>query len=245
MPPKMPGGKKKDDNPLDDKAMALLEKAEKNRTKRIAQAQEIPIEDQVRARISKATFAEPSGRDLHQLSEAILFMGEIGKKLNLGDDIAVRMATLIKDHFTETVIVANTLYAIACCARSTIIFFEQYWAVSVKCVIAAIRFHQLDPLVNSNGLFALGKLCEQSFRMRQLIAETEGIDTILGSMRLHDLDSVVQCNGCLALARLCDAEPPPEPSINPEEDEKMIAQIEAREAAEREEGGGGSSRTLP
>lgn len=205
---------------LDDKAMKALERAEKQRNTRKEKAKEKPLDVQVRERLVHVTQHEPYERDLHDLSQALLFVGEVGKGTKLGDDVAVRMATLIKDHFTETVVVANALYATACIARSTIVFHERLWSVITKCVIAAVRFHQLDPLINSNGLYAIGKLCEQSFRLQQLIAETEGVDTILGSMRIHELDCVVQCNGCLALARLCDAEPPDEPSINEQDNQR-------------------------
>jgi len=210
------------DNPFDDAAMRLLERTEKKINKRKEAAIEVPLPDQVVMRLTKAVNDEPHRRDLHQLSEAILFLAQVGKTERLAEDVIVFLVVIFKDHFAETVLISNALYAVACIARTTIIFFEHLWGVTVKCVVAAIRFHQLDPLVNSNGLFAMGKVCEQSFRLQELVAKTEGVDTILGSMRIHDLDQVVQCNGCLAIARLLDAQPPPEPSINPEDEFRQL-----------------------
>jgi hypothetical protein len=66
---------------------------------------------------------------------------------------------------------ANAAYALGClgapAARPALL--GPYAAVAVKCAVAAVRRHRADATVVSNGLFAVGRLCEAAEPVRALV----------------------------------------------------------------------------
>jgi len=191
-------------DPANAKMVAMLEKAEK----RIAKKRNEEIEDPPRIKAQKTMAnALRSGsaaeRNLKELSEAILYLAEIGQKEELPPECLRNLAVVFRDHFTNTNVIANAMYALGAVAHTTMKVHTDLWNVMVKCVIAALRCHQDDQLVLSNGVYALGSMCTTSIGLRERVVEWKGVETIVYSMALHEEDHILQSNGCLALARIC------------------------------------------
>ena len=90
------------------------------------------------------------------------------------------------------------------------------WFATIVTIIAAIRAHQADTLVMSNGIFALGRLAQSATGLKNYVGILRGVETIVNSMAMHDHDNIMASNGCLAIARICHL-----PDIDSREDKEL------------------------
>jgi len=150
----------------------------------------------------------------------LLEVGEIGNEHELDPDCVLRMVMIYKNHFNNTFLIANTMYCVGMIAHTSVSKTPQYWSVLSKCVIAALRYHQMDKMVLGNGVYALGNLAACATELKHLIAEASGMETILGTMRLHESDNILQANCLLAVAKVCRV-----PRFAPDEDFNVTSKV--------------------
>lgn len=129
-------------------------------------------------------------------SQAILYLAEIGQKEELPPECLRNLAVVFRDHFTNTNVIANAMYALGAVAHTTMKVHTDLWNVMVKCVIAALRCHQDDQLVLSNGVYALGSMCTTSIGLRERVRAMQVVPCIFSVQPSSPMISGPHLAGC-------------------------------------------------